>query len=309
MLVVLEAVAGPIAGRRIEVRAGSILRLGRTARSDYAIGEDSYLSGQHFAVECDGTQARVRDLGSSNGTFVNGDRITEIQVREGDSLMAGESTFTVHIDTSAPKPKLDSGPVTAPTLAYTVPRPRLDQTAPTPLPGAGPWQGFSRSQTALLNALYQGAEIIYAVLDAARDSRIPAFLEASGQSYRTLDTEARVAAYVVALPRDARLLDVLVKDGWSRGWGFYFSSKAGLDEVAAHFLRYLFLYTADGHRLTFRFWDPRVLRSLAPVMSPQEAAQFFGPVTRIVVESEKPEIAMEIVATPRGGRQQTLVLI
>src|SRR5580704_5821963 len=98
MLVVLEAVAGPIAGRKIEVRAGSIIRFGRTAKSDYAIGEDSYLSGQHFAVECDGTQCRVRDLGSSNGTFLNGGRITEKVVQEGDSLVAGGSTFTIRVD-------------------------------------------------------------------------------------------------------------------------------------------------------------------------------------------------------------------
>ena len=89
MLVILEATAGPIAGRKIEIRAGSILRLGRTPKSDYAIGEDSYLSSQHFAVEYDGTQCRIRDLGSSNGTFVNGERISEIVVREGDSVVAG----------------------------------------------------------------------------------------------------------------------------------------------------------------------------------------------------------------------------
>ncbi len=69
MLVVLEAVNGPIAGRRIEIRAGTIVRIGRTTRSDYAIGEDSYLSSLHFSVESDGTQVRVRDMGSSNGTF------------------------------------------------------------------------------------------------------------------------------------------------------------------------------------------------------------------------------------------------
>src|SRR5215831_2846296 len=98
MLVILEATAGPIAGRRIEVRAGSILRIGRTSKSDYAIGEDSYLSSQHFAVECDGTQVRIRDLGSSNGTFVNGDKITECVVQPGDSVVAGGSTFAIQVD-------------------------------------------------------------------------------------------------------------------------------------------------------------------------------------------------------------------
>src|SRR5271154_2884847 len=98
MLVTLEAAAGPVTGRKIQVPAGSIVRVGRTTKSDHALAEDSYLSGQHFAIECDGKQCRIRDLGSSNGTFVNGDRITEHIVQDGDSVAAGGSTFIVHID-------------------------------------------------------------------------------------------------------------------------------------------------------------------------------------------------------------------
>src|SRR3954464_1981627 len=97
MFVILEAVSGPVLGRRIEVRGGSIVRGGRTGKSDYPISEDGYLSGLHFAVECDGTQCRIRDLGSSNGTFVNGSRVTEQVVQEGDSVVAGGSTFLIHI--------------------------------------------------------------------------------------------------------------------------------------------------------------------------------------------------------------------
>ena len=98
MVVILEAVSGPVLGRRIEVCAGSIVRIGRTGKSDYPIAEDGYLSGLHFAVECDGAQCRIRDLGSSNGTFVNGSRVSEQVVQEGDSVVAGGSTFIVHVD-------------------------------------------------------------------------------------------------------------------------------------------------------------------------------------------------------------------
>jgi hypothetical protein len=310
MLVVLEAIAGPIAGRKIEVRAGSILRLGRTARSDYAIGEDSYLSGQHFAVECDGVQCRIRDLGSSNGTFVNGDRITEVVVREGDSLMAGESTFTVHMESSPAGAKAavaDDRTRTAPTPLYSSPRTRFEKTVTSP--GGIGRAGFSTAQAALLRALYLQGDDIYAMLDATRDSRIPAFLEASGEPYQSLTFEDRIAAYVVSVPSQSRLLDVLVKDGWSRGWGFYFAAAASLAEVSAHWVRYLQVYTADGFPITFRFWDPRVLRALAPLMPAAEIAHFFGPVHRIIVEGEKPEIAIEILPTARGGRQQTVVLV
>src|SRR5580698_10998860 len=262
MLVVLEAVAGPIQGRRIEVRAGTIVRLGRTAKSDYAIGEDSYLSGQHFAVEYDGAQCRVRDLGSSNGTFVNGDRVTERIVQEGDSLVAGGSTFTIHLDSSPAAAASANASVTrvntTPTVTYVGPR-SLDDTRPVPVAeGRADWLGFSRPQLVLLNALYQGGDNVYAVLDASRDSRIPAFVDASGEPYAALDAAGKVPTFVVALPREAKLLDVLVKDGWSHGWGFYCTTPASLEELCAHWRSYVFLRTEDGRTVTFRYWDPRV---------------------------------------------------
>jgi len=151
MLVTLEAVSGPIAGRRIEVRSGTILRIGRTAKSDYALSEDSYLSGQHFAIENDGNEVRARDLGSSNGTFVNGERVVaENVLREGDSLTAGGSTFTIHIDAllqsaSEPSPRTP----TMPTDSF--PGTSRIRRSDFGLPGeTSSWPGFSRAQSVLL---------------------------------------------------------------------------------------------------------------------------------------------------------------
>jgi hypothetical protein len=186
---------------------------------------------------------------------------------------------------------------------------RIDRTIPefppTPTPA---WSGFTRPQSALLSALYAPGDSVFAILDAARDSRIPAFLDASGETYAAMDPIGRAQAYVVAVPQHARLLDVLVKDGWGRGWGFYGASQHGLEEILAHLGNFVNLYTQLGNSLTFRFWDPRVLRALTPLMSPPEAEAFFGPFTRLIVEAEKPEMALEFSVSPRGPRQQTLVL-
>src|SRR5579862_8715184 len=274
MVVVLEAVSGPITGRRIEIRAGTILRFGRTTRSDYAIGEDSYLSSLHFAVECDGVMCRVRDMGSSNGTFVNGSRVSEQIVKDGDSLAAGESAFAIHLEDVAPAQasaaQVDN---TGATSSFASPGgPVLIRTAnapvappPPPTTGGIAWPGFSRGQTILLNALYPSpgpAGPVYAILDAARDTRIPAFLQASGEPHLPLDPSARVPVFVVALTPRGRLLDVLVKDGWSHGWGFFCASSFTIEEIGGHLRNYLTLYTGAGRPLTFRFWDPRVLRAL-----------------------------------------------
>jgi hypothetical protein len=301
MFVILEAVSGPVLGRRIEVRGGSIVRVGRTGKSDYPISEDGYLSGLHFAVECDGTQCRIRDLGSSNGTFVNGSRVTEQVVQEGDSVVAGGSTFVIHIDllpsiTGIGLPRAS----TAPTPIAVATKVMSDA-----LPQQG---GYSPAETALLQALYTPGEEVFAVVDASRDSRIPAFLDASGELYTPLESSKGAAAFIVALPPDSRLVHVLIKDGWGRGWGFYGTSVAGLATVREHFTSFVSLHTPSGAAMTFRFWDPRVLRAMVPAMPPDEADGFFGPCERIIVEAEKPAMALEFSRTPGRPRQQTIVL-
>lgn len=303
MVVILEAVSGPVLGRRIEVRGGRIVRVGRTGRSDCVIEEDGYLSALHFSVECDGSQCRIRDLGSSNGTFVNGSRIVDQAVRDGDSVVAGGSTFCIHVDLLAPITGVGMQRLpTAPTPAAT-------PTRRNEIPG--PETGFSPAELALLNALYVPGEDVFAVVDPSRDSRIPAFLDAAGERYTALEPSGdtvSAAAFVVALPADSRLMHVLIKDGWGRGWGFYGTSKAGLETVREHFTSFVRLRTSVGAPMTLRFWDPRVLRALVPVMPQDEAEAFFGPCERIIVEAEKPAMALEFSKTARKLRQQTIVL-
>ncbi len=309
MLVILEATAGPATGRKIQVAAGSILRVGRTAKSDYALGEDSYLSGQHFAIECDGKQCTIRDLGSSNGTFVNGDRITEHVIADGDSVAAGGSTFSVRIDLSSTTPE----PVRPSPTARTLKIPDFagpDSTGPTPMHDDSPtWPGFSRGQSVLLNTLYREGEPVYAVLDAIRDARIPAFLDASGEKYARIDDENPASPYLVLVPARSRLLDVLVKDGWNHGWGFYFAASLEFENALWHWRTFVTLHNRNGQAVTFRFWDPRVLRAVVPAMTASEAAGFFGLISRFVVEGDKPGLAVEFTPVSGGIHQQALVLV
>jgi hypothetical protein len=300
MLVILEAVSGPVAGRRIEVCEGTSLRIGRSSKSDYAIGEDSYLSGQHFAVECDGARCRVRDLGSSNGTFLNGDRIVERIVKEGDSLAAGGSTFAVHLDVSMRQPRPDLEVNAAPTLKYAA--------GPASLRDGPSRDGFSPAQSILLDALYRDGEPVYAVLDALKDARIPVFLDASGERHARVDDTNPLAPYLVVVPPRSRLLDVLVKDGWNQGWGFYFTARIRFEDVLYHWRSFLTLRNQNGQAMSFRFWDPRVLRAILPAMETEEAGAFFGLLSRFIVEGESPGTAVEFSLGPRGARRQSVVL-
>src|SRR5450631_4292500 len=63
---------------------------GRSSASELCYPDDAGLSRQHFALEAQGQEWIVRDLGSKNGTFVNGVRITDPHVLgRNDRITAG----------------------------------------------------------------------------------------------------------------------------------------------------------------------------------------------------------------------------
>lgn len=64
--------------------------IGRSAAADIQIDQDS-VSRNHARVECEGGQVTVRDLGSSNGVFVNGHRVEEAVLADGDRIHVGET--------------------------------------------------------------------------------------------------------------------------------------------------------------------------------------------------------------------------
>ncbi|MBS3735024.1 MAG: FHA domain-containing protein [Phycisphaerae bacterium] len=56
------------------------------------------VSRRHCELTVEGTSLKAADLGSSNGTFVNNERIVEKTLQAGDRLVVGPVAFTVQID-------------------------------------------------------------------------------------------------------------------------------------------------------------------------------------------------------------------
>lgn len=78
----------PVAGR-VFTLTKSLLTVGRSPFNDIILKTDS-VSSHHAEIECQDGCWLVRDLYSSNGTYVNGVRIEEQEVVPGDILMFGE---------------------------------------------------------------------------------------------------------------------------------------------------------------------------------------------------------------------------
>ena len=113
MEVILEIRGGPHGGKTFPVRGGQTITVGRANRSDIVIPQDTFLSGIHFAIECNGNTCRLVDRNSANGTLHNRVRVMEAVVRDGDEITAGKTPFIVHIKPGGEEPP-QSSPVPQP---------------------------------------------------------------------------------------------------------------------------------------------------------------------------------------------------
>src|SRR5947209_5115548 len=100
MAVILQVTGGPGFGRKTFLRAGQVVRVGRTEWADFNIPQDGTLAPVHFAIEFSANVCRIRDLGGG-GTLVNGQPVAESIVGHGDRITAGATTFSVQIEGSA----------------------------------------------------------------------------------------------------------------------------------------------------------------------------------------------------------------
>jgi pSer/pThr/pTyr-binding forkhead associated (FHA) protein len=70
------------------------LTLGRVADNDIALDDDTFMSSHHARIELRPEGVWVVDLDSTNGTFVNGQRVTgDRSLRKGDRLQVGSTVL------------------------------------------------------------------------------------------------------------------------------------------------------------------------------------------------------------------------
>jgi serine/threonine protein kinase len=112
----LDVVAGPIQGRHFEFEAHDTFLFGRSPDCHAELApDDTTASRHHFLLEVNPPAARLRDLGSLNGTYVNGQKhggrdqhLTpeqaaqkagpQVDLRDGDIIRVGATVFNVRIE-------------------------------------------------------------------------------------------------------------------------------------------------------------------------------------------------------------------
>jgi hypothetical protein len=306
MAVALLIVQGPYVGQQIPVGAGQTFRIGRTERSEYAFPNDTYLSSAHFEVSCNEGECRIRDLGSSNGTFVNGAKVDVVAVREGDQVSAGETVFLVQ---AAAEVQMAAAAAPVVTPSAGAPVVAAERTARMFAPGFEPKPQqqpapLSAERKRALHILTRQGPALFTVLDASRDGIVKDLLQSSRLRYMPLfdgDAAEQVAPHIPALVELGQggasgvgteaqaFLEALLRSGWGRAWGIFCTSAAPLDEVWTHFRSFLLVRTKEQRPLYFRFYDARVLRAFLPTCEPQELNAIFGPIASYLVESDRPD--------------------
>jgi len=81
---------------RAHALSDDVSKIGRAVENEIVVSSKR-VSREHACVRREGWRVVLEDLGSANGTFLNGERIHEtMQLRDGDQVKIGDVQFTFH---------------------------------------------------------------------------------------------------------------------------------------------------------------------------------------------------------------------
>ena len=119
MRVTLHVVAGPQTGRVFTFDQHDTFMIGRSEDAQFCLPHDRFFSRHHCLLEIAPPQAFLRDLGSLNGTYVNGARVESAHLKNGDRIQGGETVLEVEVSSDhshSPAPSRQSSPSAEPSL-------------------------------------------------------------------------------------------------------------------------------------------------------------------------------------------------
>ena len=81
--------------------ASSPIRIGRGRNNDFVLS-DARSSADHAELRWEKGEFRIRDMGSTNGTQLNGSQVTEYAVQDGDQIRIGRTTMMLVLEFEPP---------------------------------------------------------------------------------------------------------------------------------------------------------------------------------------------------------------
>lgn len=98
----MRFISGKYQGGEFPLPPNAEVLIGRSSELDMVLVEDM-VSRRHARISIDGEQITIEDLGSTNGTFVNGERVKRMNLSDGDRVLIGTSIIKlVAVDPNAP---------------------------------------------------------------------------------------------------------------------------------------------------------------------------------------------------------------
>src|SRR5437764_79985 len=91
---VLRFISGKYQGGEFPIVPEKQIIVGRSSDLDMVLVEDM-VSRKHARIAMQADQIWIEDLGSTNGTFVNGEKIKRARLKEGDRVLIGTSILKV----------------------------------------------------------------------------------------------------------------------------------------------------------------------------------------------------------------------
>jgi pSer/pThr/pTyr-binding forkhead associated (FHA) protein len=86
----LRFISGKYQGGEFPLRPHREIVIGRSSELDMVLVEDM-VSRKHAKITTDDKAVTIQDLGSTNGTFVNGEKIRKVELKDGDRILIGTS--------------------------------------------------------------------------------------------------------------------------------------------------------------------------------------------------------------------------
>jgi phage terminase large subunit-like protein len=97
MQVNLKVLAGPYTGQTFTFSQHDTFLIGRTPEAHLCLPEDRFFSRNHCLLEISPPRCFLRDLGSTNGTFVNNQRVQETFLKNGDRIQGGQTVLEIEV--------------------------------------------------------------------------------------------------------------------------------------------------------------------------------------------------------------------